>query len=375
MASEITLPSAASHAEHIGQSTSVEQARAAAEVQALVIVAQNCPRNVERAVGVMEDSCRQESFAEQAFYDFVRGKDDQGKPKRIFDITIVAAKEIARCWGNIQYSLTELRQDRVRHESEILTWAWDMEGNHRVERKIIVPHVRNSNYGDKVLTDVRDVYELLANNAARRLRECIKDVLPPWYVDRARKTLLATLEHGGGVPLAERRAIAVSLFADKHGVTQQQLEARLERPSSQWTVLDLAKLSTVNSALNQGRSTVADEFPPERIRAADLTAAPERPTPSPAQAPAQSAHLFSALTSQLLTLGYGGDLGHPTLLTDVALLAGRDQLDSLNVLTDDELTAVVDHLNRVLQDDYPGHALDALLAHLSDTRKADPGHE
>jgi hypothetical protein len=386
MSSEITLPSAASHADHIGQSTSIEQARAAAEVQALVVVAQNCPRNVESAVAEMDESCGNAEFAAAAFYDFTRGKDDKGKPKRIFDLTIVAMKELIRCWGNVQYSYTELRQDRQRHESEMLVWAWDMQRNNRAERRIVVPHVRNTSYGDKTLTDVRDVYELLTNNASRRLRECLKDVLPPWYLDRARKSLLRTLEHGGGVPLAERKANAVGKFAADHNVTQDQLERRLDRKSAQWTALDLAKLTTINTAITQGRATVVDEFPPVRLEAADLaTGGTDKDllqkikdsVTSLADVERNVAALNETmglgathaqrdtLKTLLSSLEYNTDLDGAEL-DDIRTLVGRNDITGLDSLTPEEASGLIVTLTNCVADEHPGHALDAMLEHIRD---------
>ena len=69
----LVLPSdefAAKHAEFVTQATAVEQARAVAEVQAAVIVAQQVPRVLSIAVEMMRESCRQPGLAERAFYKF-----------------------------------------------------------------------------------------------------------------------------------------------------------------------------------------------------------------------------------------------------------------------------------------------------------------
>jgi hypothetical protein len=394
-----TLPSAASHAAHIGQATSVEQARAAAEVQALVIVAQNRPRVTAVAVQEMEITCRQKAFADRAFYDYSRGG------KRIYDINVDTARDLARCWGNVQYGTTELRQDRDRHESELMAWAWDMQANLRVERKIIVPHVRNTNDGDVILTDVRDVYELLANNISRRLRECIKDVLPLWFVEEAKARLWQTLKDGGGEPLPKRIAKAVKEFGTNYGVRLEQLERRLEAKSNEWTELDLAKLTVTFNTLRQG-GRVADEFPPERVDPADLehttvvdpppaqqpdpapaAGGPEPvagtpPTPAPdavgqheaetgdepdeqqptsyAAGMAQRGHV-QTIHHLLRKLEYpSGDEGMAQKLEDVSTLIGRT-ITKTTELTAPEANRLITDLNMILEYDQPNHALDALL--------------
>ena len=50
----------------VTQTTAVEQARAIAEVQAAVVVAQNCPRDISRAVAEMRDACGRMALASRA---------------------------------------------------------------------------------------------------------------------------------------------------------------------------------------------------------------------------------------------------------------------------------------------------------------------
>ena len=57
----------------IGQATAVEQSRAIAEVHAAIVVAQQCPRDVQQAIRDMRDSCRQKALAERAFFRYSRG--------------------------------------------------------------------------------------------------------------------------------------------------------------------------------------------------------------------------------------------------------------------------------------------------------------
>ena len=96
----------------IGQGTAVEQSRAIAEVQAAVVVAQQMPRDIDRAVREMQRSCGQNSLAEKAFFRFPRGKDpDTGKTLYVSGPSVQVARELARCFGNLQYGIVELRRD------------------------------------------------------------------------------------------------------------------------------------------------------------------------------------------------------------------------------------------------------------------------
>src|SRR4051812_6638163 len=106
-----------------GQSTSVEQSRAIAEVQAAIVVAQQCPRNVNEATRQMQDAVGRKALADRAFYSFPRGRETVTGP------SVYLARELARCWGNIQYGLKELSRDDNIGESEMLVYAWDVQTN------------------------------------------------------------------------------------------------------------------------------------------------------------------------------------------------------------------------------------------------------
>src|SRR5687767_8078344 len=118
---EVALPSdqvAAKRAEFIGQATAVEQARAVAEVQAAVIVAQKVPRDIAAVVAAMRESCDQPGLADRAFYKYPRGGQSVSGP------SVHLARELARCFGNCQYGIIELRRDDLGKYSEMQAWAW-----------------------------------------------------------------------------------------------------------------------------------------------------------------------------------------------------------------------------------------------------------
>ncbi len=148
----------------IGQGTAVEQSRAVAEVQAAIIVAQQCPRHVDVARNEMRVTCGMLGLAERAFYQYPKGRQTVSGP------SVHLARELARCWGNVDYGIKELRRDDEYGQSEMQAWAWDQQTNTRSSNTFIVPHKRDSASGS-TLTSIRDIYENNANNGARRLRE------------------------------------------------------------------------------------------------------------------------------------------------------------------------------------------------------------
>ena len=238
----------------VGQGTAVEQSRAVAEVQAAIVVAQQCPRNIAAAIAEMRQSCQQPYLAERAFYRFPRSS------QTVSGASVHLARELARCWGNVQYGLAELRRDDEYGESEMQAYAWDVEKNTRNSSTFIVPHKRDQKGGPKQLTDMRDIYENNANNGARRVREAIFAILPPWFVEEAKELCTRTLRDGGGKPLNLRIADAVKAF-EGIGITADRIEAKLSRPSSKWTDHDVAQLLVSFRSIQQGEITAEDEFP------------------------------------------------------------------------------------------------------------------
>lgn len=247
----------------VGQATAVEQSRAVAEVLAAVQLAQQCPRDVQAALASMKDSCAQKFLAERASFRFSRGGSQVSGP------SVHLARELARCWGHLLYGVKEMRRDDVAGESEMMAYAWDVQSNTRNETVFIVPHKRDRSGGPVKLTDMRDIYENNANAAARRVRECIFNVLPPWFTEQAKQACRTTLEDGGGKPIAERVADAIARYA-AIAVTEDQLERKLGRKTGKWTAADIATLIVIYTSISNGEATVAEEFPQDKVSVADI---------------------------------------------------------------------------------------------------------
>lgn len=249
----------------IGQATAIEQSRAVAEVQAAVLVAQQRPRNKAAAVEEMRDATAQMAVAAKAYFRYRRGSENVTGP------SIHLARELARCWGNIDYGVKELRRDDAKGESEMLAHAWDMQTNARASTTFVVPHTRDTKQGTKKLTETRDIYENNANAAARRLREQVLAVLPTWFVEEAKANCDRTLEGGGGKPLAQRIADATRMF-DALGVTVAQIEAKLGRTSGDWTGHDVGQLGVIYQSIQRGETSVDNEFEGSTVPGGEVSA-------------------------------------------------------------------------------------------------------
>jgi hypothetical protein len=234
----------------IGQVTAVEQARAVAEVAAAVQVAQQFPRDLERVRREMAEACASHDLARQAFY---------AVPNRGEGPSVHLARELATIWGNFQSGTHELHRDDEAGQSEVQSFAWDVQTNSRSSRTFISPHQKMRGQNRVDLVDLNDVYLNNQNVGARALRECIFAALPKWYLNEAERLCRETLERGTGEPVEQRAAKAVAAFA-RLNVTEAQLTARVGRPVAQWTPEDLASLEVVFTSLQRGETTVDEQF-------------------------------------------------------------------------------------------------------------------
>lgn len=221
----------------------VDQARAIAEVQAGIVVAQMRPRDENGAYLRIIKSCKRKSLAEQATYAFPRGG------KMVTGPSIRLAEEIARHWGNITYGLRELA--RKNGSSEIEAFAWDLETNTRVTRQFQMNHIRDTKQGPKAITDERDIYEYVASMGQRRVRACILEIIPGDIVDAAEAECKKTLEAGGGIPLEDRIRAMLTAF-DGHGITQAMIEKRIGHPVKSIIPQELVTLQQVFQSIKDG---------------------------------------------------------------------------------------------------------------------------
>jgi hypothetical protein len=272
------------------QATVVEQSRAVAEVAAAVQVAQANPRDIDRALADMRDTCGRLPVASRAFY---------AVPNRGEGLSIHIMRELARIWGNVDYGVRELRRDDaddVAGVSEMQAWAWDQQTNTRSTRSFIQPHAKSTRKGRVALTDINDVYLNNQNTGARAVRECIASVIPDWVIAEAEQICRKTLEHGEGKSVEERSREAVTAFA-AHGVTRAQIEDFLGAKYGKWTPVQLGELQRVYVSITQDGIAASEFFPERAVEVESVTPAkasrrkpapePERAAPAPAETPAE----------------------------------------------------------------------------------------
>jgi hypothetical protein len=286
-----------------GALAEAEQQRAIAETQASMILAKRFPRDVVAAMDKILNACTRPSLAEGALYEYARGGTAITGP------SIRLAEALAQNWGNIQFGIRELSQQGG--VSEVEAFAWDIETNTRQTKTFQVRHVRHTRNGQNALTDPRDIYEMVANQGARRLRACILGVIPGDVVEAAVSQCEKTLNTKADTSPEYMKKV-VTAFGE-FGVTVPMIEKRIQRRIDAIQPAQVLQLRKIMNSLKDGMSSPGDWFemtPPEEQGAGTEASrtqsvgaklrgraqAAQEPAPSPHQAQQDAAEVTTAGT-------------------------------------------------------------------------------
>lgn len=227
-----------------------DQARAVAEVQAALVIAASRPRNELRARDRLLQACQRASLAEGATYTYERGG------TKIYSASIRLAETAARAWGNMTYGFHEI--SRRMGESDVVAFAWDLETNTKVERKLTVRHKRDVGKGSKDVSTERDIYEVIANQAQRRVRATILEIIPGDIIDDALEQCEKTLKANIGNP-AEAAAKLVDAFSSI-GVSREAIEKRLGHRVDAIQPAQIIAFRKIYTSIKDGMSEPKDWF-------------------------------------------------------------------------------------------------------------------
>lgn len=222
------------------------------EVQAAMVIAKKFPRDEVDSYNRIMRACQRKSLAENAMYEYPRGGTKVTGP------SIRLAEAMAQNWGNIDFGTIEL--ERHNGKSQMMAYAWDLETNTRQTKIFDVPHVRSTKNGNVPLTDPRDIYEMVSNQGARRLRACILGIIPGDVIDAAVEQCGRTLTEGNEEPLIDRVRKGIKLFEDKFAVSQQMIEKYIGCKCEAFSENDMLRLNNVYRSLRDGMSKREDYF-------------------------------------------------------------------------------------------------------------------
>lgn len=296
----------------------IESSRAVQEVQAALVIAKKFPRDQIAATERIKNACTRPTLANVAVYQYARGGSDITGP------SIRLAEAIAQQWGNLTFGFTELEQ--VNGSSTCEAFCWDLETNTKRSVTFQVPHERHTKRGATRLTDPRDIYELVANNASRRVRACILATIPGDVVEAALEQCDETMRATADVSPKAQAAILASF--EKFGVSKEQIEKRIQRKLDAIQPAQVVALRKIHSSLKDGMSQPSEWF--EQV-VAPANVAPAKQAEPQALPVAKDSNLREELVSKMDAAGLrwrqvykaAHDGGLP-VETDMALVAQSD---------------------------------------------------
>ena len=244
------------HESQLPATIAIEQSKAVQEVQAALVIAKRFPRDENQAFARIMKACQRLILAEQAVYRLpISGQTHEGPSIRLAEV-------LAQAWGNLKFGIKELSREKGR--SHCVAYCWDHETNTSVELEFAVDHwIEVGKKGQpkikKPITDPVEIDRLIANRGARKLRNCILNVIPGDIVDEAVKACKKTLAKGGGEPLSDRIRKMVAVFQEL-SISQEMIEERLKHPIDQTTGDEIVELTAIYKSLVDKQAKRSDFF-------------------------------------------------------------------------------------------------------------------
>lgn len=257
---ELQMQQSKNEVGEVGNSYQVLSSKEIAEVQAQMIIAKQFPRNMIEVENKIKQNCERKSLAEVSEYQYPRGKETvRGASIRLIEV-------IAQCLGNIQWGWEEV--ERITKNgipyARIRCQAWDIQNNAKQYRNVDVALVRdkkdkNNIVKPELVTAERDIYELCANNAARRVRACLEGIIPRDFVDMAIECCRATKTSNTDFQKSINQAI--EFFRTTYKVELSQIEEYFGCSRDCFNKDHYVSLREIATTLKDKMAKVEDFFP------------------------------------------------------------------------------------------------------------------
>lgn len=245
------------------------QSRELAEMQTKFYMAQQFPRDERTAMDGIINAFSRSTLAEIANYEYAKGGSS------VSGLSIHSMQAIAQQWGNMEFGWSEVSRgvgaDGVPY-SEVRAFAWDLQSRTCRPLQFIVRHWRDTKNGGYKLKDEREVYELCANMAQRRVRACLMAVIPKDVQDAAEQQAALTLKTKADTS-PEAMVKMVEAFS-AFNVTKEQIEKRIQRRLDAIQPAQVVMLKRIYASLRDEMSTPAEwfEFEAEQPKASGMDA-------------------------------------------------------------------------------------------------------
>ena len=217
-------------------------AREVATVQGQIAIAKSFPRDMDEVVRKIEAACSRRNLAQHALYTYARGGSSvQGASIRL-------AEALINAYGNSKAGFEVI--DSTGDYTRVRSYAYDMENNSVHERTFDVPHVRYSKGNAVRLSDPRDIYETVANQASRRERACILAMIPADLVEFAVSKCQETMAKDIDITPDELAALQKA-FAS-FGVSRAAIESRIQRKLASISADQFVELHSIYTSIADG---------------------------------------------------------------------------------------------------------------------------
>ena len=225
------------------------------EALASIYIAKQMPRNMMDVSSKIRQLCSFRHLANTAFFEYKRsGTSISGETIHLANACLTAYGNAEAGWRKVGEHVDE----KGRICSDCIAFCWDKENNIRREIAFSVPHWRDTKEGGYALTSDRDVYEICANMASRRIRACIWSVLPDFIRQEAAEACQNTLR-ASETPLAQRIEGCVTAFS-KIDVTKEMLEAYLKHKMESCKESEIVMLIGLFNAIKTGAVSKDEAF-------------------------------------------------------------------------------------------------------------------
>jgi hypothetical protein len=242
-------------------------AQAKAEIEARIIHAMQCPRNIDQFRLDLLHDCERPRFAEIALFEKPVGG------KNIVDFSIRFIEAAIRCWTNMHIvsRITSLNDDHVTLSVGVLdvqtNTSFTIEAvveklveRREVKQGRVAKGMRQNTYGDTVYlieANHDEVRNLIGSERSKIIRDNVKRLLPRDVLDECRERIEATLADATAKDPDSAKRKVLDKFA-KLGVSAVMLQAYLGRPLETMNAKDLTDLAPLYNGLKEGEFTWAD---------------------------------------------------------------------------------------------------------------------
>lgn len=238
----------------IGIVDNADSSRAVAETLGQMSIAKKFPRDMKVVEEKLKKICNNQSFAESAYYSQKRGD------KEIIGPSIRLAEAVVYCLGNINYGINAYPDEEDKNATKYVVFAIDLENNTRIDRSFVRKHIRTIKGKNIPVTSPQAQYELVASDAARRLRACIFNIVPKYLTDMAKEICKKALATPDETPIETKIERMLTAFLEL-GISKNDIEGRLGKEIDSIKIDDLIKIRGLYNAIVQGYTTKDEIFP------------------------------------------------------------------------------------------------------------------